>query len=722
MLFKTFVGRGSIVFGLLLLFAQEARATESLPESPLPDNVESIAPDHLPLSAESPIVPQPGLLPQNSDVQTAEVSAPAPSADNDTAASGQVARATESLPEASLLRDRPLSVADNNPLSAESPIVPQPGLLPQNSDVQTAEVSAPAPSTTGNDDTAASGQVARATESLPEASLLRDRPLSVADNGPLSAESPIVPQPGLLPQNSQAGTAEVSAPAPSTTGNDTVDSLPQIQDYALENSLQGQVTSVSQLSDVKPTDWAFQALQSLVERYGCIAGYPDGTYRGNRALTRFEFAAGLNACLDRVNELIATGTANLANKEDLVILQKLQEEFAAELATLRGRVDALEARTANLESNQFSTTTKLNGYVLFNLVNAFGADKKADGSGPDVDDGTIFSDRVRLILTSSFTGKDKLIIRLQAGNTPSFADATGTRMANLAFQDGGGNSLKVNQLEYRFPLGDRGTFFLEAYGFLDLFVPTLHPLDGDYDTVLTGFALRSPIYFPSGVSGAGFNYNLTDKINIGGGYLAGNPTANNPSQGEGLFNGPYGALAQVTFRPTSQAAIAFTYLNAYDDGNINAPAGGYFGSKNSAQPFGTDNALTHGYGVEAQYAFSRKFILSGWYYLANTTSKSGVTKGADATVQSWAVALAFPDLLKEGNLGGITLGMPSKVTSNDVSLFEDRSTSFMVDAFYRYQINDFIAVTPGLVMITNPDHNSGNDTVFIGVIRTSFSF
>jgi len=42
---------------------------------------------------------------------------------------------------------------------------------------------------------------------------------------------------------------------------------------------------------------------------GCIAGYPDGTYRGNRALTRYEFAAGLNACLDRVNELIAAATS-----------------------------------------------------------------------------------------------------------------------------------------------------------------------------------------------------------------------------------------------------------------------------------------------------------------------------------------------------------------------------------------------------------------------------
>ncbi|MGL5873773.1 MAG: iron uptake porin, partial [Xenococcaceae cyanobacterium] len=60
-----------------------------------------------------------------------------------------------------------------------------------------------------------------------------------------------------------------------------------------------QTTSVSQLKDVSPTDWAYQALQSLVERYGCIAGYPNGTYRGNRAISRYEFAAGLNACLSQ---------------------------------------------------------------------------------------------------------------------------------------------------------------------------------------------------------------------------------------------------------------------------------------------------------------------------------------------------------------------------------------------------------------------------------------
>ncbi|WP_250124699.1 iron uptake porin [Chroococcidiopsis sp. CCMEE 29] len=99
---------------------------------------------------------------------------------------------------------------------------------------------------------------------------------------------------------------------------------------------------------MQPTDWAFQALQSLVERYGCIAGYPDGTYRGNRALTRYEFAAGLNACLEQVNQLIQAATDKVLAQADLEILQRLQDEFAAELASLRTQIDNLETRSAEL--------------------------------------------------------------------------------------------------------------------------------------------------------------------------------------------------------------------------------------------------------------------------------------------------------------------------------------------------------------------------------------
>lgn len=56
-----------------------------------------------------------------------------------------------------------------------------------------------------------------------------------------------------------------------------------------------QVTSVNQFSDVRPTDWAYQALTNLVEKYGCVAGYPNGTYKGGQAMTRYEAAALLNA-------------------------------------------------------------------------------------------------------------------------------------------------------------------------------------------------------------------------------------------------------------------------------------------------------------------------------------------------------------------------------------------------------------------------------------------
>ena len=103
-----------------------------------------------------------------------------------------------------------------------------------------------------------------------------------------------------------------------------------------------QVTRVTDFSDVAPSDWAFQALNNLVENYGCMQGYPDSTFRGQRSLTRFEFAAGLNACLDVIVSTINTDIS----EADLAALRRLQEEFAAELAALTSRVDQLEADTA----------------------------------------------------------------------------------------------------------------------------------------------------------------------------------------------------------------------------------------------------------------------------------------------------------------------------------------------------------------------------------------
>ncbi len=172
-----------------------------------------------------------------------------------------------------------------------------------------------------------------------------------------------------------------------------------VSDYAASAD---QVTSVTQFSDVYPTDWAYQALSNLVEQYGCVAGYPNGTFRGNRAMTRYEAAALLNACLDRITEVTDE-------------LRRLLKEFETELAILRGRVDGLEARVGELEATQFSTTTKLKGVTNWVLGAA-----KYHGNGSDAaattDGGTSFSYNLALNLETSFTGKDLLYTRLRAGN------------------------------------------------------------------------------------------------------------------------------------------------------------------------------------------------------------------------------------------------------------------------------------------------------------------
>jgi hypothetical protein len=486
--------------------------------------------------------------------------------------------------------------------------------------------------------------------------------------------------------------------------------------YSVSPEPMAQVTSVSQLSDVRPTDWAFQALQSLVERYGCIAGYPDKTYRGNQALTRYEFAAGLNACLDRVNELLASATANLVKKEDLAALQKLQTEFAAELATLRGRVDTLEARTATLEKQQFSTTTKLTGEVVFLATSAFQG--STNGSVP------VFQDRVRLFLNSSFTGKDSLDVRLATGNgrrlpLPGFPNnAEGSQIINLPA--GADNQLFVDWVAYSFPLGDKLDVYVPAYGgrWWD-FAPVLNPVLGGGTSgkkALGLFGLFSPIYAIGGGSGLGLNYRLGKSFDLSAGYLAGDDTASIPSAKNGLFNGQYSALAQLAFTPTANLGVAFTYVNAYQTGGPifdYGTTGAKVGTSPANRPFNGTN-ITNSYGVEGYYRFSPQFTLNG--FLGYTNAKNPGRTG-DADIWYYGVGLGFPDLGKKGNLGGIVVGAEpyrGDTHPNDLSLH--------IEGFYKFQLTDNISITPGAIWITSPNQNSVNQDAVIGTIRTTFAF
>ncbi|MDJ1172822.1 iron uptake porin [Roseofilum capinflatum] len=524
-----------------------------------------------------------------------------------------------------------------------------------------------------------------------------------------------------------------------------------------------QVTSVSQLRDVRPTDWAFQALQSLVERYGCIAGYPDGTYRGNRAMTRYEFAAGVNACLDRINELIAAATANAVTREDLAVLQRLQEEFAAELATLRGRVDALEARTTELEANQFSTTTKLVGEAIFAVTDAWGADLDLNHSrfnvgrrraflgmsssfNPNLAGGeanypstneTALMGRVRLNLNTSFTGKDLLLTRMQAASVDrfNFQQESGQGFQTFQVNNSGNDNLYVDKLQYYWSYNNRLNFVVSAIGgTFDDFVPTLNPYFEDYDGgsgSLNTFSQRNPLYRIGGGAGIGMDFNVGDfkflnlgSVNFSLGYLAEN--AQNPRNGNGLFNGDYGMLTQLTFTPSNNFSFAFTYAHGYHDQYSPIFDNGYgFDLVSTPQTrlvSDLGRTSTNSYGGAFSWRLSPRFVANAFIGYTDAKLLSEGQRGG-GEIWTYGLNMAFPDLFRAGNVGGLSVGVPPTLAGVSLMGGVNNATPVNIESFYKIRVSDNISITPGLTVLISPFQDALNeDTAVIGTLRTTFSF
>ena len=482
---------------------------------------------------------------------------------------------------------------------------------------------------------------------------------------------------------------------------------------SMDNTM-SQVTNVNQLRDVSPADWAYEALRSLVDRYGCIVGYPDQTYRGNNSLSRYEFAAGLNSCLNQIERLIASSEAVL--REDIETINRLIQEFEAELAALSGRVDNLEGRVAFLEDHQFSTTTKLVGEVAFTLADAFSDDSDAQ---------TVFTDKVRLQLVSSFTGKDKLFTRLTAGNIAnSFQDEIGTREGRFAYDGPANNNIVLDRLHYVFNLGENlkvtTMASLAAHHFYaDTFNAGLD-VGGGANGPLGRFAERNPLYrhtINRNSVGAGATYKFGTKAEISAGYIARN--GSNPSDGNGLFNGTYSAMGQLVFKPTDNFKFGVNYLRGYDD-NAGATLWGGTGTNLASGSGLNGEALTSdSIGGQFQWDVSSKISLRGWF---GYTDSQTVDSDTDQETLTYAGIVAFPDLGKEGNLGGIIIGAEPYVTQIDGDDPSNDDVPLHVEAFYKYQINDNVSITPGLIYLNNPNQNRNNDDVIIGAIRTTFKF
>ena len=363
-----------------------------------------------------------------------------------------------------------------------------------------------------------------------------------------------------------------------------------VSDYAASSE---QVTSITQFSDVYPTDWAYQALSNLIERYGCVAGYPNGTYRGNRAMTRFEAAALLNACLDRVTEVTDE-------------LKRLMMEFEKELAILKGRVDGLEARVGELEATQFSTTTKLKGKTTFVLgasTASSSVDSAADAYNASTG-ATTFNYDTRLFLDTSFTGKDLLRTMLRAGNFGSSVFGTGLTAMETAFEmPTGQDNVGINRVFYQFPIGSNFTATVGGRVRQDDMLavwPSAYPAD----TILDFFTY-------AGAPGA---YNLTlgtgaglmwsdNGFSVSANYVSANGNNSDPSEDGGCGGGiatdcaASNGTVQLAYT-ADQWGVAAAYNYASGDNGV----GVYSGNATPAAVTLAGAGVTNSFGLSAYWS------------------------------------------------------------------------------------------------------------------------
>jgi hypothetical protein len=471
-------------------------------------------------------------------------------------------------------------------------------------------------------------------------------------------------------------------------------------------TFQEQVTSVSQFSDVKSTDWAYQALSNLVERYGCVAGYPNGTYQGGKSMTRFEAAALLNACLDRVTETTDE-------------LQRLLNEFQQELAVIRGRVDGLEKKVGTLEATQFSTTTKLRGESNFIIggVNNWASTTSSRAQS------TTFNYNLRLSLDTSFNGKDLLRTRLRSSNFSADPFGSSGNAFKLDKAEEGDGTVSIDRLFYSFPIGEEVKFTvgpLVRNTEMLSFIPSAYK-----SNVLDFFQLAGATGTYNKATGAGAGFSWKQKAKKGNPFATFdlNWVSQAGGAGDGFADSSIGAfteqgaqniLAQLGVKGQNWGtALAYRYGSW--NARLRDPNTGS-GPRTLNQGQGSNSVSLSGYWEPLQSGWMPS-ISAGFSYTSYSNPVQSATLGTgegNGNIWSWMTGLQWDDVFMKGNTAGIALGMP---------LYVEGASGMMYEVFYRYKVSDNISVTPSLFWISNSynDRNNGSSSLG-GVIQTRFTF
>lgn len=447
-----------------------------------------------------------------------------------------------------------------------------------------------------------------------------------------------------------------------------------------------QLQMVNTFNDVKPTDWAYQAVQVLVEKYGVLRG-DNGKFRGNDPLTRFEFAAAIAEVMEAIKPVAST--------EELRQLKQLQDIYNTALTEVSTRMTDLEARNEKLERSQFSTTTKLSGKSDQILTDGTSDSKMSVIS------------RVRLNLDTSFSGRDLLVTQLEFGNNGLDAiglnqQRQGDRLSVAGTVANGGGldavsvapGVRIRKLYYSFPISKTVQLTLGSA------IPPSDIIDRNTFANDSGqnfgssFFMNNPLIVQNAVeraSGAGVAVQwLASKQLTVRGLLSG-AGGNDPRVG--LFRDPYQISLEGEYRLAKRPIILRAqYTNA-----------------NVAQ--GSVNAI----GLNGEWTISRQAGAFGRVGLANysgvTTSRGEIINGTPFT---WAIGGILRNFVIPGSKAGLGIGQPFVGVLGD-------ATQTNVEAYFGILINDRINFSPSVLFVMNPD-NQRAASIWQWAIRMSFDF
>lgn len=483
-----------------------------------------------------------------------------------------------------------------------------------------------------------------------------------------------------------------------------------------------QLTSINQLGDLQPSDWAYQALAALVDSYGCVAGYADGSFSGSRAISRFEAAALLNGCLERVSDTTDA-------------LKQLLKEFAAELAIFKGRLDGLDGRVGALEASQFSPTTTLSGLAVFVLGgNGFAHSGPVTTSTRTLPSATTFNYDLELALNTSFTGKDLLRSVLRAGNfgaSPFGGQPAYLGLSELeaAFEsDAGANIVAIDKLFYQWPIGHGFNATVGArVGQDDMLAlwPSAYPAD----TILNVMAVNgAPAAYNKNLGpGAGLMWQ-GQSFSISANYVASNGASADPALGGVATNGSGGSGSVQVAYAAGQFGLAAIY-SLLQSGSQGIPGATPFVQRQATGS--TDlftDASTNAFGLSGYWQPSHSgwwpSVSVGWGF--NSTSVgTAQASGSLSESQSWLVGLQWKDALAKGNALGLAVGSPVFATAlSGGGTPNDGNTVW--EGWYKFQLTDQIGLTPALFYLSRPLGQltpSGQTLSQLGaLIKTSFRF